>query len=581
MRQIASVLGDARVHVAVSCVLQVICGALTVGAMVAIAEVLVRLIDPGEVVWPLVWTAVAALVSTPLLHAGSFALSFDAGRRVEQRMRIRLARHVSRIPLGWFTDGAATARLRKGVGPDMAGLSGVVGEVLPMTMRYVTTSVLALIVLVAFSPLLALPVLLVVAVATAVQMRRMGGRTDADADYEAALARLSARSVELGQGIAVAKIYGDSGASTDRFRSAVDEFSRAYIRREHDQERRSLASAVLSSWNSVLGLVVVVGAVLVWAEIVAPTDLIVFLLLSWVVSRSVFAVPTALMMWRRTRVTLRSLDTILDVPELDVRRPAARAPSAPVSVEFDAVSFEYGRGVQVLRDVSLALPAGTTTAFVGRSGSGKSTLVRLLPRFWDPDQGSVLLGGVDVRDMMPEDLNRTVGFVFQDVQLLRRSIAENIALSRPDAELHEIENAARDAQIHHRIVELPRGYDSVFGDDADLSGGEAQRVSIARALLANSPVVVLDEPTSAADPESEAAVLRALDRLTRGRTVLTIAHRLATVAGADRIVVLDEGAVVESGTHGELVAGGPYADMWERERRGVTGPSHRHEVGNC
>ncbi len=550
--------------------LQVACGALMVGALVGVAAVLTTLVDGAS---PSPWAvagAVAALLAAPLVHAVSFALSFTAARRVERGLRGRVAAHLARLPLGWFTDGTAIARLRKGLGPDMTAIGGVVGEVLPMTVRYATVSAGALVVLFVASPALAAPLLIVVAAASAVEVRRMGGRTDADVAHEEAATILNARATELGQGIAVAKIYGPAGSGAsgtggagERFGAAADEYARTYIARERDQQRRSLVTSVLSSWNSVLAIVVVAGTALIGTGRMEPGRLVLFLLLAWAVSRSVYALPTALAVWRRLGLTLRALGAVLAEPELAVPGRPAPAPAGPVSVELDGVRFGYGRGDAVLRDVSLSLPAGTTTALVGASGSGKSSLVRLLPRFFDPSSGAVRLGGVDVRDLAPADLYRTVAFVFQDVQLLRRSIADNIRLGRPDATAEEVAAAALAARIHERITELPRGYDSVVGEDAQLSGGEAQRVSIARALLTDAPVVVLDEPTSAADPESEAEILRALASLTADRTVVTVAHRLATIADADRIVVLDAGEVAESGTHAELLArGGRYARLW-------------------
>lgn len=201
---------------------------------------------------------------------------------------------------------------------------------------------------------------------------------------------------------------------------------------------------------------------------------------------------------------------------------------------------------------------------MGPSGSGKSTVAALAARFRDPDSGTVRIGGVDVRDIDPEVMRRTVGTVFQDPQLLSISIADNIRLAVPDATDDEVLDAARAANIHDRIEELPRGYDSVVGQDARLSGGEAQRVAIARTLLADTPVLVLDEATSATDPESEAAVQEGLNRLTAGRAVLVIAHRLTTVKDAERILVMDGGRLVEQGTHDELLAeDGLYARMWK------------------
>lgn len=217
----------------------------------------------------------------------------------------------------------------------------------------------------------------------------------------------------------------------------------------------------------------------------------------------------------------------------------------------------------MLRGIDLVLEPGTVTAIVGPSGSGKSTLVQLLPRFFDPTHGSVVLGGVDLREIGSRELYRMVSFVFQDVRLLRASVADNIALAVPHADRDDVMRAARLAGIHDRILELPRGYETVIGEEAGLSGGEAQRISLARALLADAPVLVLDEATSFADPHTEQAVRRTLATLKGDRTILVIAHRLETVADADTVVVLENGSIVERGRPAELLAqNGTFAAFW-------------------
>ncbi|MFD0890156.1 ABC transporter ATP-binding protein, partial [Streptosporangium algeriense] len=236
-------------------------------------------------------------------------------------------------------------------------------------------------------------------------------------------------------------------------------------------------------------------------------------------------------------------------------------------VELRDVCFGYDAGRRVLHGIDLVFEPGTITAIVGPSGSGKSTLVQLLPRFFDPTHGSITLGGADLRELGSEQLYRTVSFVFQDIRLLRASVADNIALADPQAGRDQVVRAAKLANVHDRILQLPRGYDTVLDEEAGLSRGEAQRIAIARALLADTPVLVLDEATAFADPQTERAVRQALATLRGDRTIVVIAHRLETIADADTVVMLDDGAIVERGTPAELLSqDGRFAAFWRSHR---------------
>jgi len=270
-------------------------------------------------------------------------------------------------------------------------------------------------------------------------------------------------------------------------------------------------------------------------------------------------------LYQRAMASTKRIFTVLDTePRLRDGVAPFVAGGARGDIEFDGIRFGYVPGYPVLQDVSLKIPAGQTTAFVGSTGSGKTTVIKLMLRFYDPDSGTVRFDGVDLRSMRREELRRSIALVSQDVFLFYGTVRENISYGRPDAAFPDVELAARTAEAHEFILELPQGYDTIVGERGQkLSGGQRQRLSIARALLTNSPVLILDEATSAVDNETEAAIQRSLARVADDRTMVVIAHRLSTIRHADRIHVLEDGRIVESGTHDDLVDhDGVYRTLW-------------------
>ncbi|QKG27036.1 ABC transporter ATP-binding protein [Actinomadura verrucosospora] len=484
--------------------------------------------------------------------------------------RRRLAARLGRVPLGWLS-GRRTGELAKLAGEDVSAVHPFIahtpGElisafVVPLaSLAYLFTVDwrLTLITLV--------PVLLAVAL---VPLMTTSSRVRAQKEFDGAMGRITNSVVEFVQGIAVVKAFGGGDRALRRFGAAVDDFVTSFSRMVSALSGVAAGMQVVLSPPFVLLTVLTGGAFRITDGGMAPADLLPFLLLGMGLTAPVAVLGHGFDDLQAARRAVGRIRDVLAVPPL----PEPEHPVAPRGhrVELRDVRFGYRAGHEVLRGIDLVLEPGTVTAVVGPSGSGKSTLVRLLPRFFDPAGGSVSLGGADLRDLAARDLHRMVAFVFQDVRLLRASVADNIALAVPDAGLDAIADAARRANVHDRVLELPRGYDTVIGEDAELSGGEAQRIAIARALLADAPVLVLDEATAFADPQTELAVRRALTAPDGDRTVLVIAHRLETIADADTIVMLEDGAVAERGTPAELLArDGRFAAFWRSHRAAVAG----------
>lgn len=513
-------------------------------------------------VWWLFGAAVLVLVVRAFLQvvALSWSHAVDAGYQLT--LRRLLAAKLTRVPLGWFgerSSGEVKGYLRDDVDAlhflvAHARLDFIGALVVPLvTLGYLFTVDWRL-TLVLMIPLIAYMILFS-------KIMDRDGR-DRLAVYTRWERRLSAATVEFVDGIQVVRAFGQAGKAHKEFQDAVEGQVQAAHRMKTPIIRVQAASDIVVMPVFVMLVVVLGGLAGVGLGWVDPLDLLPFLLVGLGIGSSLLGLGYGSQALRAGGAAALRLHELLQTPELEIAETPAGVQTGIVG--FEGVEFAYRTGHDVLRGIDLELTPGTITALVGPSGSGKSTLAKLLPRFYDVGAGRITIDGRDIREFTSEELYRTVGFVFQDVRLIRASIRENLLLARPDADAEAIERATRAAQIHDRILALPRGYDSEIGVDATLSGGEAQRLSIARALLADTPVLVLDEATAFADPESEAAVQDALAALVAGRTVLVIAHRLHTITGVDRILVLDNGALVEQGTHEQLrAAGGLYQRLWE------------------
>ena len=470
---------------------------------------------------------------------------------------------LSRAPLSWFSATNA-GRVRKALQDDIAQIHTLIAhqpvEATAAVVMPVALAVYAFIVEWRLG-LLSIATLPLYALANIWMMSGMGEKT---VEMDSKLAVVSSTMIEFVSGISVVKAFGKVGRSHAAYQKAADEFSRFYLAWVTPMLRGSSAATATVTIPVLLLVNLGGGAAMVHAGWVQPADVLATSLISLVLPAAVETIGNNSWAYQLTGAAALRIIKTLDTPILERAEGTGPRP-CPLdnSVEFRDVSFSYGDGPLAVQDVSLTLPAGSVTALIGPSGSGKSTLATLLARFADPVSGSILLGGVDLRDLDPETLYRRVAFVLQDPQLLRVTLRENIALGKPEATEAEIWQAARNAQILDFIDSLPEGLDTVYGEGRSLSGGQAQRIAIARALLINAPVLILDEATAFADPESQAEIQAALNKLVAGRTVLVIAHRPESVLGADQIVVMTQGRVAAVGNHQQLLNEPHYARLWK------------------
>jgi len=516
--------------------------------------------------WGWVIAAVVCMVVHSLSYTYALGNNHTAEARLRHELRQRLIGKLGVVNLGWFS-ARSSGRIRQAVSNDTADIHSLVAHLA----GDFANSFISLLVSLGylfwldwrFAGLLIGCYLLLSVVVYATGMTGIRKVFD---DYAEAERQLSDRTVELVDGIKEVKNFGMTAEVFGRFDEAQKRFSKVSL---VWMQKQSIGLSLIASLlrpGPVFAATMGLGLVFTLQGWLSPVTVVAFALV-WVglpeglltlmeMSQNLYAAKQA------ANSTLH----ILQAPELSEPNAEIAPEEEAPAVEFRDVSFSYDPGEPVIQELSLKCPPGTVTALVGPSGGGKSTLARLIARFWDVDSGTVLVNGRDVRDQPSRELLSSMSLVFQDVMLSTDTVRANIALGNADATEHEIEEAARAACIHDRIMQLPDGYDTIIGEGAHLSGGEAQRLTIARAFLAASPILILDEATAQADSHSERLIQQAISNLAQKRTVIVIAHRLSTIQGVDQIAVIDAGRLVELGTHDDLLTqDGPYARLWRNQ----------------
>lgn len=509
------------------------------------------------------WMAVLFAVLSMLIYIGGLLCSHLAAFRVQANIRKQLVHHIATLPLG-FMDSAGSGKLRKIIDESSAATETYLAHQLPDKAGALTTPAGLLVMLLVFDWRLGLLSLLPVGIAFAI-MGAMTGKRMAKKmkEYQDSLELMASEAVEYVRGIPVVKTFGQSVFSFKRFQASIDNYQKWVI--SYTKDLRLPMMFYTTIINAVFA-VLIAAALYFTADGVSNEfllNLLFYIIITPVITVTLHKIMYASENEMIVTDALQRIDGILALQPL----PAAAAPETPKdnSVTLRNVVFRYPNASQnALDGIGMEIKPGEHVALVGPSGGGKTTLASVIARFWDVNSGEVNIGGVNVKNIAKDRLMDTVSFVFQDSRLLKTTILENVRMAKPDASREDVLRALHDAQCDDILVKLPRGMDTVVGTKGVyLSGGEAQRISIARAMLKNAPVLILDEATAFADPDNEMRVQAAFSKLFERKTVLMIAHRLSTVTGADRIFVVQEGKIIEAGTHSELsVRDGLYAQMW-------------------
>lgn len=516
------------------------------------------------------WWAVGSALISMLVYFAALMCSHVAAFRVAGNMRKRAMRHIGTLPVG-FMNSLGSGRVRRIVNESSGATETYLAHQLPDMVGAFATPVGMIALLFVFDWRLGL-LSLIPTVLGFIIMSKMTGKDMARKmkEYQSALENMNNEAVEYMRGVPVVKTFGQTVFSFKRFKGSIDSYHKWVI--AYTKSLMWPMVAFTTAINCVFVPLIIAGLCFTAGGVDGAflLNLIFYIIFTPIISVTLMKV---MFMSENNMIVsdaLQRIDGILAIKPL----PEPSAPQTPKdnSVTFENVTFAYeGADRNAIDGITLDVKAGETVALVGPSGGGKTTAAGLVARFWDTASGAVKVGGVNVKDIDRQTLNDTVAYVFQDSKLLKTSIFENVRMGRPSATREEVLAALHNAQCDDILNKFPHGVDTVIGSKGVyLSGGEQQRIAIARVMLKNAPVLVLDEATAFADPENEAAVQRAFERLANGRTVIMIAHRLTTVQNADRIYVLKDGKIAEEGTHAWLMEqNGLYHDMYDEYRTSI------------
>ena len=515
------------------------------------------------------WMAVLFAVIAVLVYIAGLMCSHMGAFRVATNLRIAAMEHLVKLPLG-AVEAFGSGKLRKIVNESSGATETYLAHQLPDRAGAIATPCGLLALLLVFDWRLGLLSLVPVLLGFLIMMAMTGSRMQQKMkEYQNALEDMSNQAVEYVRGIPVVKTFGQTIFSFKKFKGSIDQYQKWVI--AYTKELRTPMMCYTAAINGVF-VFLTAGALLFTRD--GVTSEFLLNLLFYIIITPIISVTLTRIMFQSENAmivddALQRIDSVLSLSPLE----EASRPRYPRdgSIALSHVRFSYDGQKDVLKDISLTVPAGQTVAFVGPSGGGKTTLANVIARFFDPQGGSVFIGGVDVKSIPKAELMNTISFVFQNSRLIKTSILENVRMGKPGATREEVLEALENAQCADILEKLPQGVDTVIGaKGVYLSGGEQQRIAIARVMLKNAPILILDEATAFADPDNEAKVQAAFSRLSQGKTVIMIAHRLSTVANVDRIYVIQDGRLAESGTSEELLArNGLFRSMWENYQTSV------------
>lgn len=526
------------------------------------------------------WMAVLFAVLSVIIYIAGLMCSHIAAFRVATNIRISTMHHIVKLPLG-FVEEFGSGKLRKIVNESSAATETYLAHQLPDKAGAIATPCGLLVLLLVFDWRLGLLSLVPVVLGFLIMMRMTGANMQQKMqEYQNALDDMSNEAVEYVRGIPVVKTFGQTVFSFKKFKDSIDRYGVWVI--AYTKQLRMPMILYTAAINGVF--VFLIAAALLLTQNGVTTTFLLNLLFYIIITPVISLTLTRIMFQSENAMivndALQRIDSVLNLQPLSETTKPKK--TKDYSVTLEDVCFRYDEEKEALRHISLSIPAGQTVALVGPSGGGKTTLASLVSRFFDPQDGKIRIGGVDIRDIPKKELMNTVSFVFQDSRLIKASVLENVRMSRPEASRSEVLAALQAAQCMDIIEKLPNGVDTVIGTKGVyLSGGEQQRIAIARVMLKNAPIVILDEATAFADPDNESRVQAAFTELSKGKTVIMIAHRLSTVSNVDRIFVLKDGQIAESGSWRELTAAkGIFSKMWKDYQASVQWKVAKEASGN-